>query len=132
MSHKYIAFKPIGIIHTKFKDKVNVPIQPCFSNTKAKVEVFQKFSDGLKDLDGFSHIVLIYCFHKSTNYNLHVKPFLDNKKRGVFATRAPKRPNPIGMSVVELENIKDNILYIKKGVNKIKIISFYKFISCYC
>jgi tRNA-Thr(GGU) m(6)t(6)A37 methyltransferase TsaA len=108
-----IKLKPIGIIHTKFKNKINTPIQPKFSKTKAIVEVFPEYKQGLKDLDGFSHIILIYYFHKSNGYNLLVRPYLDENKRGLFSTRGPNRPNNIGISTVTLEKIKDNILYVK-------------------
>ena len=114
MSSNNIVFKPIGIIHTEFKNKTNVPIQPRFSNSKGTVEIFPEFTKGLKDLDAFSHIVLIYYFHESKSYDLEVKPYLDEKKRGVFATCAPRRPNNIGVSVVELEKIEKNILYVNK------------------
>jgi len=113
MDHKNISFKPIGVLHTEFNEKANVPIQPIFSKSKGTVELFPEFVQGLKDLEGFSHIILIYYFHESKGFDLEVKPFLDDKKRGVFATRSPKRPNQIGMSIVELEKIKENILYIK-------------------
>ena len=107
-----INLKPIGIIHTEFSRKINMPIQPRFSESKGYIELDNQFVDGLKDLDNFSHIILIYYFHESEGFNLTVKPFLDDKPKGVFATRAPKRPNPIGMSIVKLDSIKDNIIHI--------------------
>ncbi len=107
-----IKFKPIGTIYTDYKEKTNVPIQPVFSKTKGKVKIKQEYITGLKDLKGFSHIILIYYFNKSKGYSLTVKPFLDNNERGVFATRAPNRPNGIGLSVVKLEKIKDDVLHI--------------------
>ncbi len=113
MSSNNIVFKQIGVIHTEFKGKTKVPIQPHFSNSKGTVEIFPEFANGLKDLDGFSHIVLVYYFHKSKGFDIEVKPFLDDKKRGVFATRAPRRPNNIGISIVELEKIENNILHVK-------------------
>ncbi len=79
---------------------------------KVKYTLIIEYKDGLKDLEGFSHIILIYHLHLSNGYSLEVKPFLDTEKRGIFATRAPKRPNPIGMSVVRLEKIEGNIIYI--------------------
>ncbi|MBN2421743.1 tRNA (N6-threonylcarbamoyladenosine(37)-N6)-methyltransferase TrmO [Candidatus Woesearchaeota archaeon] len=108
-----IKLKPIGIIHSEFKQKGNVPIQPSFSKSAGKVEVFPEYESGLKDLDRFSHIYLIYYFHKSENYELLVRPYLDEIQRGLFSTRAPNRPNNIGISVVELEKIEKNILHIK-------------------
>jgi tRNA-Thr(GGU) m(6)t(6)A37 methyltransferase TsaA len=77
-----------------------------------KVEIFPKYQAGLKDIDGFSHIILIYFFHKSTGYKLETTPFMDTVKRGLFSTRAPKRPNPIGLSVVKLDRVEDGILHV--------------------
>jgi tRNA-Thr(GGU) m(6)t(6)A37 methyltransferase TsaA len=108
-----ITFQPIGIIHTPFKDRKDMPIQPIGGKgIKATIEIFPEFADGLVDLDGFSHIVLIFNFHLSQDYNLLVKPFMEETIRGVFATRAPRRPNQIGMSVVKLEKVENNILHI--------------------
>jgi tRNA (adenine37-N6)-methyltransferase len=109
-----IEFTPIGIIHSPFMDLEGMPIQPVgAAGVKGTVEVFEDFHPGLKDLDGFSHIILLYHFHRSHGYNLHVVPFMDSQKRGLFATRAPKRPNPIGFSVVQLDKIEDGMLYIQ-------------------
>lgn len=91
-----------------------MPIQPSGgSGIKATIEVFPGYRDGLADLDGFSHIALLYFFHKSEGYRLRVVPFMDTVERGLFATRAPKRPNAIGLSVVQLDRIKDGILHIQ-------------------
>lgn len=107
-------FKPIGIVHSPFKEAIGVPIQPkAAKGIEGTVEVFAKFADGLADLDGFSHIILICHFHLAQNYKLKVIPYMDDQKRGVFATRAPSRPNPIGISVVQLNRIEKNILYIQ-------------------
>ena len=76
------------------------------------MEVFPEYVDGLKDIEGFSHLILIYHFHLSTDYKLQVKPFLDEKARGVFATRAPKRPNGIGMSIVKLVKVEGSKLHV--------------------
>jgi tRNA-Thr(GGU) m(6)t(6)A37 methyltransferase TsaA len=109
-----MKFSPIGIIHTPFTDLENMPIQPAGAvGVKGTVEVFEDFQAGLKDLDGFSHIILVYCFHRSRSFDLHVVPFLDSEPRGLFATRAPKRPNPIGLSVVRLDKIEDGVLHIQ-------------------
>ncbi len=109
-----IVYHPIGIIHSPFKDPKGMPIQPTAAKgVKGEVEIFEEYIEGLKDLDGFSHIILIYHLHLSKGYLLIVKPFLDNEFRGVFATRAPRRPNPIGLSVVRLNGIKGNRLYIE-------------------
>ena len=107
-------FKPIGIVHSPFKEARGTPIQPkAAKGVEATVEVFTEFADGLADLDGFSHIILICHFHLAQNYKLKVIPYMDDQKRGVFATRAPSRPNPIGISIVRLNRIENNILYIK-------------------
>ena len=104
---------PIGIIRSPFRVKQKTPIQPCRSSGIGRVEVHKRYAEGLKDIGGFSHIILIYRFHRSRGYKLLVKPFLDDRKRGVFATRYPGRPNQIGISVVRLLNQKDNILVVK-------------------
>jgi len=94
--------KPIGVIHTPFTDKAQTPIQATRSDAAGAVDVEPAYADGLQDLEGFSHIILIYLFHQSEGYSLRVKPFLDDRLRGLFATRYPARPNPIGLSVVRL------------------------------
>jgi tRNA-Thr(GGU) m(6)t(6)A37 methyltransferase TsaA len=108
-----IILKPIGIIHSPFTTKENMPIQPKSANgTEGTIEVFEEFRPGLKDLDGFSHIMLIYHFHKSDGFKLLCKPFLEDVEHGVFAIRSPRRPNPIGLSIVRLKGIEDGILKI--------------------
>ncbi|HMK53647.1 MAG TPA: tRNA (N6-threonylcarbamoyladenosine(37)-N6)-methyltransferase TrmO [Methanobacteriaceae archaeon] len=108
-----IEYETIGVIHSPFKDLHGMPIQPIGARgIKGKIELKKKFQAGLKDLDGFSHIILIYHLHLCNGHSLEVKPFLDTQKRGIFATRAPKRPNPIGLSVVRLESIEENIIHI--------------------
>jgi len=109
-----ITLEPIGIIHTSFKTKEGMPIQPNGAKgIKGQIEIYEEFVPGLADLDGFSHIILIYHFHKSSGFELLTRPFLDNTLRGVFATRAPKRPNPIGLSVVRVLKIEKNIIYVE-------------------
>ena len=109
-----IEFKPIGIIHTPWKSKKDAPIQPSRSDgADGIIEIFPDFVEGLSDLDGFSHIYLIFHFHKSEGYDLKVKPYLDTVKRGVFACRSPRRPNQIGLSVVRLEKIEGGKIFIK-------------------
>lgn len=91
-----------------------MPIQPTgAAGVKGTVEVFKDFQPGLQDLDGFSHIILLYYFHRSRPFNLRVIPFMDSEVRGLFATRAPRRPNPIGLSVVQLDKIEDGMLYVQ-------------------
>ena len=91
-----IELESIGTIHTEFKEIEGMPIQPTGAKgIKGTIEIKDKYVDGLKDLDGFSHIHLIYLLHKVEGYMLEVKPFMDNSSHGVFATRSPKRPNRI-------------------------------------
>ncbi len=109
-----IEFQPIGIIHTPFTELAGMPIQPAgAAGVQGRVEVFAEFREGLQDLDGFSHIILLYHLHRSKGFTLQVVPFLDTRLRGVFATRAPKRPNPIGLSVVRLRRVADGVLYVE-------------------
>ena len=108
-----IEFESIGEIHTPFKKLEGMPIQPIGAQgVKGEIHIKQKYLDGLKDIKHFSHLNLIYHLHKVKNYKLEVKPFLDTKTHGIFATRSPKRPNPIGLSVVQLDKVKNNILYV--------------------
>ncbi len=109
-----IQFTSIGTIHTPFKKTEGMPIQSSGAlGIQGTVILKQSFVEGLSDLDKFSHIYLIYCFHQSKGFDLQVIPFLDDKPHGVFATRAPRRPNPIGISIVKLISIRDNILVIE-------------------
>ncbi|MBM3320090.1 MAG: tRNA (N6-threonylcarbamoyladenosine(37)-N6)-methyltransferase TrmO [Candidatus Eisenbacteria bacterium] len=109
-----VEFELIGVIRTPFTKLEGMPIQPTgAAGVRGTVEIFPDFAEGLKDLDGFSHIVLIYHFHRASTPKLTVPPFLDSEKRGVFATRAPSRPNPIGFSVVRLVRVEGMILHIE-------------------
>lgn len=108
-----VTYTPIGIIETEFEDPVNMPIQPSGAEgVPGKVILEKKYAEGLKDLEGFSHIMLVYHFHKCSNVRLRAQPFLENTEHGIFATRGPSRPNPVGLSVVRLESIEDNVLHI--------------------
>lgn len=110
-----IIFKPIGIIHTPYSEPKGTPIQPSrSSHAKGSIELFPEFIPGLTDLDGFSHIILIYHFHLNKSYDLIVKPFLDTQQHGLFSTRAPKRPNGIGLSVVRLNSVEGGTLHIEE------------------
>lgn len=110
-----VIYKPIGIIHSPFKSLKEMPIQPTSDvSGSGIVEIYPEFVDGLKDLEGFSHIYLLYHFHKVNLSNLIVTPFLDRETRGIFATRAPSRPNPIGLSLVELARIENNLIYVER------------------
>jgi len=109
-----ITYRPIGIIHSPFKEIKGMPIQPTGASTiKGSVHVDLDLLPGLKDLEGFSHIILLYHFHRVKKSELVVTPFLDSRPHGIFATRAPKRPNPIGLSIVKLCGIEKNILHIE-------------------
>ncbi len=105
--------KPIGVIHTPFRCRKETPIQPFRSKAIGKVEIFKEYQDGLEDIEGFSHLILLYKFHKSKGYCLKVEPFLDDKQKGLFATRYPRRPNQIGLTVVKLLKRRRNILFVK-------------------
>lgn len=110
---KKIQYQPIGIIHSPFKDAKGMPIQPIGAKgVSGTVELRAEYEEGLKDIEGFSHIILLYHFHASKGYSLKAKPFMDDTPRGVFAMRAPRRPNPIGISIVRLEKIEGTTLYI--------------------
>lgn len=109
-----IRFSPIGIIRTPFTEIKGTPVQPSASRgTVGRIELNGDLAPGLADLDGFSHLILIYHFDRSSGYNLEVLPFMDTQPRGLFATRAPKRPNSIGLSVVKLVRIEGSVLHIE-------------------
>jgi tRNA-Thr(GGU) m(6)t(6)A37 methyltransferase TsaA len=109
-----ITFNPIGVIHSPFKVVKGTPIQPTGAEgIQGIVEIDQEFRAGLKDLDGFSHLILLYHFHLAEGYSLQVRPYLDKTTHGVFATRIPGRPNPIGLSIVRLVKVKDCTIHIQ-------------------
>lgn len=108
-----ITFRPIGTITTPFKESRGTPIQPWAARSMAgTVTLLPEYVEGLQDLEGFSHIFLIYHFHLSKGFTSKVKPFLDDQIRGVFATRAPSRPNPLGVSLVRLKGVQGNKLHV--------------------
>lgn len=108
------TYIPIGIIHSPFSDIAGMPIQPSGARgIRGTIEIRPEYVAGLKDIGEFSHVILIYAFHRCNGYSLVVKPFLDPAPHGIFATRAPKRPNAIGLSVVRLAGIVGNILEIE-------------------
>jgi len=108
-----VACRPIGVLHSEHTVAAETPIQPAYAKgCRGRVEVFPEFAEGLADLDGFSHIYIIYHFHQAPAPKLKVRPFLQDVERGVFATRSPARPNPIGISVVELVRREGNVLYL--------------------
>ena len=108
-----ITYHAIGLICSPFKDLEAMPIQPTSkASAPGRIEIFPEFVDGLKDLDGFSHIILLYHMHAIREQALTVIPFLDSSPRGLFATRAPTRPNPIGFSIVKLIRVDGGVLYV--------------------
>ena len=112
IEEEYIL-KPVGVLHTPFNSRQDMPIQGrLFPETRGEAEINPKYAKALDDLEGFSHIILLYWFHKSGGYRLKVKPFLDDVERGLFSTRAPARPNQIGFCAVKLLGREDNILKI--------------------
>lgn len=108
-----MRIKPIGIIHTPFKCKKDMPIQAFRLKLVGEVVIFEEYQEGLEGIEGFSHLILLYKFHRSRGYHLKVKPFLEKKLRGLFATRYPRRPNQIGLTVVELLRREGNLLFVK-------------------
>lgn len=108
-----ICFRPIGVIHSGYKKTEGVPIQGALlPDSEGWIEVFPEYSKGLKDIEGFSHVILLYHFHLAGHCHLLDKPYLEDKIHGIFSIRSPRRPNPIGFSVVKLEKKTDNILHI--------------------
>jgi tRNA-Thr(GGU) m(6)t(6)A37 methyltransferase TsaA len=101
------------VLHTPFKRAEDAPAQGCFAReARGQAELLPEYAAGLKDISGFSHLILLYHFDRAEGFELVTKPLLDKEKRGVFATRYFKRPNPIGLSIVELLGIHDNVLEI--------------------
>ncbi|MFH2145193.1 MAG: tRNA (N6-threonylcarbamoyladenosine(37)-N6)-methyltransferase TrmO [Candidatus Omnitrophota bacterium] len=109
--NKEIKLKPIGIIHTPYKAPKGIPIQGKFEKgATGQIELFSEYRQGLKDIEGFSHIILIYHFDRSKDEKLISKPFLEDETHGIFAIRSPHRPNHIGISIVKLEKNERNII----------------------
>jgi tRNA-Thr(GGU) m(6)t(6)A37 methyltransferase TsaA len=109
-----ITFSPIGIVRSPFHDIAGMPIQPSGARgTRGTVEIFPEFRDGLRDLDGFERVILIYAFHRCGEHRLTVTPFLDTVPRGIFATRSPRRPNAIGLSIVQLRDVNGCTLAVE-------------------
>jgi tRNA-Thr(GGU) m(6)t(6)A37 methyltransferase TsaA len=108
-----IILRPIGVIRTPYQDLEGMPIQPGGAHSvEGQVVVDRAYEEGLSDVDGFSHLILIYHFHHCKGFKLTVTPFLDHHQRGLFATRAPRRPNPVGISVVALLGRNENLLRV--------------------
>ncbi len=114
-----IVLNPIGVIHSPHKQRDGAPIQPAgASQFEGQVELDLQYTEGLSDLDGFERIILLYHFHLSEGFNLRVKPFLDKVKRGLFSTRAPRRPCQIGISIVKLNRVEGNVIHVS-GVDMV-------------
>ncbi len=119
-----IKLKPIGIVHSPFKKKEDIEAEKFahpqgFDSIEGELEIFKEYEPGLKDTEGFSHLIVIFAFHESEGYRLHTKPFLDDTLRGLFSTRSPHRPNPIGLTVVKVVARKGNMLHVK-GIDMIE------------
>jgi tRNA (adenine37-N6)-methyltransferase len=109
-----MQISPIGVINTPFTDLKGMPIQPSGAlDVEGTLVINAEYEEGLRDLEGFSHIILLYHFHQSSGYDLLVTPFLDTEKRGLFSTRAPRRPNSIGLSIVELTGRDKNRVFVR-------------------
>lgn len=109
-----IAYTPIGTIHTPFTELADMPIQPTSENSMpGTVHLDPQYTPALQDLEGFSHVILIYHFHRAPRVDLTVTPYMDSEPRGIFATRAPTRPNPIGISIVALESVDGAVLHLE-------------------
>ena len=108
-----MKLQPIGVIHSPFAEPAGVPIQPRYAQgVEGTVEVFEPFAEGLRDLEGFERVWLMYWFHKAPPARLIVVPFKDQTQRGLFATRAPCRPNPVGLSCVRLLGVQGRTLRV--------------------
>ena len=106
-----IKLKPIGIIHTPYKQPKGIPIQGTFKKgVVGQIEIFPEYQKGLKDIEGFSHLILIYYFDRAKEEKLIGKPFLEDELHGIFAIRSPIRPNRLGISIVKLEKLENNII----------------------
>jgi len=108
-----ITYTPIGVIRSEHLVPEKTPIQPAYAKgCKGRAEVLPEFAEGLRDLEEFSHVYLLYHLHQAAPASLLVRPFLQDFEHGVFATRSPLRPNPIGLSIVELIRREGNVLYL--------------------
>ncbi len=108
-----ITIKPIGFIESPFTDQDEVPIQPSFSEAFGTVNVDVDLIEGLEEIDGFSHLILLYYFDRAEEVDMKVVPYLDDKPKGIFAIRHPRRPNKIGLSIVQLVSVEKNKLLVK-------------------
>jgi len=131
-----ITLKPIGVIHTPYHEARDIPIQGIFkADVEGWIELDEKYQAGLKDLDGFSHAILLYYFHRSSEENLAEKPFLEDETHGIFAIRSPHRPNHLGISVVKMKRIEENKLFftevdILDGTPLLDIKPYSRYFDC--
>lgn len=109
-----IELMPIGVIHSPYKTPAEAPCQGRGLSQISEIEIFAQYEEGLKDIEGFSHLIILYYFHKCETHLLLFKMPLDSVPHGIFTTRLPCRPNPIGLSVVTLLNREGNILRVKE------------------
>jgi tRNA-Thr(GGU) m(6)t(6)A37 methyltransferase TsaA len=108
-----VSYTPIGVIRSEHSVAEKTPIQPAYAKgCPGRAEIYPEFEEGLRDLEEFSHVYLIYHLHQAASARLLVRPFLEDCEHGVFATRSPLRPNPIGLSIVELVRRESNVLYL--------------------
>ena len=112
MKAQEIELSPIGIIHSPFREKEGMPLQSVRSQEAGILEVFREYELGLQDIEGFTHLIILYYFHQEPETGLLVKSYLEESVHGVFATRSPKRPNHIGISTVELIGREGNLLRV--------------------
>ncbi len=113
MTNDKTVFKPIGVIRTEHRSPEETPIQTVYAEgCLGQVEVFPEFAAGLRDLERFSHVFLLYRLHRAVGPELLVRPFLQDTLRGVFATRSPNRPNPLGLSAVRLVRREGRVLHV--------------------
>jgi len=109
-----MQWTPIGTIHSPFHEPADMPVQPCGAQgVLGQIELLPEYAPGLRDIEGFSHLIVLYQFHRVTRSELLVTPFLDPCKHGIFATRAPTRPNPIGLSILQLNGVDGNRLEVE-------------------
>ena len=107
------TFRSIGVLHSTYDATAGVPIQGVFDpESRGRAEIFEEYEPGLRDVEGFSHLILIYVFHRSKGYDLICRPYMEERLHGVFAMRAPRRPNPIGFSVVRLEKREGTVFSV--------------------
>lgn len=119
-----IKLKPVGMIHSPFKKKEDIESKKYadpkgFDSIQGELEIFKEYEAGLKDTEGFSHLIVLFAFHESEGYTLHTKPLLEDTLRGVFSTRSPHRPNSLGLTVVKVVERKGNIVKVS-GIDMIE------------